>query len=141
MRARVLLTLLAGGFLALFFSATAFADTFPDLPGMGVADEATAGKGEGAAVSGSTSGSTPQNAQAKPSDTDSVIDDAVDPAKVKPVRDMPGGNSMPIINQVDLTRLRTGTGPMPRALTALAAIGTLLSVGAFLILRDRLPER
>lgn len=138
MRLRVLL---ATTFVVLGVAAPAFAQSadwesgLPDLPGMGVADRATRGEvapsqasrhGDTDAQDDGTTGSTDESKNAEPPDASSI-------------RKLPGTGGIPMIGEqrVGLASIRREADTVPRGLLAAAAIGTILSVGAFLFVRSR----
>jgi hypothetical protein len=131
MRLKIVLVLTVVG---LFVAAPALADTFPDLPGMRAVEKTTSGR---AAQMHGAEATEPKADESTPT-TQSVINKAVTTSEVKTIRELPGGGSLPIINQVGLTSKRAESNPMPRGLTALAAIGTLLSIGGFVVFRRML---
>ena len=138
MRLRVLL---AATFVALGFAAPAFAQSsdwetgLPDLPGMGVADRAT--RGEVAPSQGSKHGDTgAQDDGDDGSSGQAKKSAAPDPSSIT---ELPGTGGIPIIGEqrVGLASTRGEADTMPRGLLAAAAIGTIFSIGAFLVVRSR----
>jgi hypothetical protein len=123
----------------LFACAPVFADegpAFPDLPGMKLADEATRGE-----VAPSAGGQRTFNA---PEEASAAADkSSTEKPDVSSIQELPGTAQIPVIGQMkaDLTSSRRETDTMPRGLAALAAIGTIVSVGAFLLFRDRVLGR
>ena len=119
---------------------------FPDLPGMGLADRASKGEvaefspgsSEPTAGTASTSSSSPGSGGT--SRTSKVT--RADEPDASPILELPATSGLPLIGEVKvgLTAFRRGIDTMPRGLAALAAFGTLLSVGGFLLLRDRLAD-
>ncbi|HYZ91150.1 MAG TPA: hypothetical protein VFA34_02010 [Actinomycetota bacterium] len=105
---------------------------FPDLPGMKLADEAT--RGEVAPAAGNTqSFNTPDAAPASTSKSAASTPD------VASIHELPGMGQLPVIGDMKAapTSSRRNSDAMPRGLAALAALGTIVSVGAFLVFRDR----
>jgi hypothetical protein len=106
---------------------------FPDLPGMKLADEATRGEVAPTQASfhrddGSGTGSQePAPRAEKPSKPDASS-----------ISKLPGTGMIPAIGRLASFTKRAGEDKMPRGLAALAALGTLVSVGGFLVFRDRL---
>ncbi len=130
---------------ALARSSDADRSEFPDLPGMGVADRASRGevadfrpKGSDESTSGTTTTSSSSSGGVSGSTASNVTKaDGVDPS---PILELPGTSSLPLISEVrvGLASVKRGIESMPRGLAALAALGTLLSVGGFLALRRAL---
>lgn len=118
----------------LFVGAPALADegpAFPDLPGMKLAEDATHGEVAPGAAGGqkSTTSSTSDTSASKKAsapDTSSITE-------------LPGTDMIPIIGgaKIGLSSSRQRTDTMPRGLAALAALGTIVSVGSFLVFRNR----
>jgi hypothetical protein len=124
--------------LGLFVGAPAQAQesapAFPDLPGMKLADEAT--RGEVAPSQAGHHGDTAAQAPAaEGTDVRSAQQEA--PPDASSITELPGTGGIPLIEQIKagLTSSRSESGSMPQGLTALAALGTILSVGGFLIFR------
>lgn len=119
---------------------------FPDLPGMRLADRASKGQ----VAEFSPGGSEPTAGTASTSSRSSGSEDASPTSKAakahepdaSPILELPATSGLPLIGdvKVGLTAVRRGVDAMPRGLAALAALGTILSVGGFLVLRDRLIE-
>ncbi len=138
MRLRVLL---AAVFVALGFATPALAQSadwnsgLPDLPGMGVADRAT--RGEVAPSQASKHGDTGGTEEGSTGSSDSAK--KAEPPDTSTIQELPGTGGIPIISEqrVGLASTRGEADTMPRGLFAAAALGTILSVGAFLIVRSR----
>jgi hypothetical protein len=141
MRLRVLL---AVTFVALGFAAPALAQNeesgtksgLMDLPGMGVADRAT--RGEVAPSRASKHGDTSAADEPEPSSSPDSTTKA-EPPDTSTIQELPGTGGIPIISEqrVGLASTRSEADTMPRGLFAAAAIGTILSIGAFLVARSR----
>lgn len=131
--------LIGGAALAQSASETS---ELPDLPGMGVAGRAT--RGEVARFEGSAKSSDGESTDSSSTTTSSFggftgssavkADEPVDDSSI---RDLPGTDSLPLIGQAKAA-FRRAVEPMPAGLAAYAALGTMLSVGSFLVLRRRL---
>lgn len=123
---------------------------FPDLPGMGVAGRASRGEvadydpGDGS-TGGGGSGSTTAGSGGSDGGTTDGDEETGDtaPPSAESIQQLPGTDQIPLIGELtSSTRApRSTDAGMPRGLTALAALGTLLSVGAFLLARERLLGR
>lgn len=125
---------------------------FPDLPGMGVAGRASRGEvadydpGDGSTGGGGSGSTTTGSGGSDGGTTDGEeTGDTGDtaPPSAGSIQQLPGTEQIPLIGELTSgTRApRTTAAGMPRGLTALAALGTLLSVGAFLLARERLLGR
>jgi hypothetical protein len=141
MRARI--AFVAGALLAVLFTgAPALAEeapeqnTFPDLPGMKLADEATRGEVAPSRASFHRSDPAPESEQANAQMSGSTPD-------VSSIAELPGTEQIPVISELraGLSSARAKTDTMPRGLAALAALGTIVSVGSFLLFRNRLLGR
>jgi hypothetical protein len=144
MRLRVLFALTVVG---LCMAAPALAQSpedpaFPDLPGMGVAGRAA--KGDVAPSQstkhGDTDTGTTDGGSDEPTSDETEAAEAPDTGVITA---LPGTGGIPIITEerVGLAVNRDKADTMPRGLAALAAIGTIVSVGAFLVFRDRVTGR
>jgi hypothetical protein len=121
--------------------------TFPDLPGMRLADRASKGQvaefspgdSEPTAGTASTSSSSPGSGGTSRT-SEATRANGADEPDASPILELPATSGLPLIGEVKvgLAAVRRGVDSMPRGLAALAAFGTLLSVGGFLLLRDRL---
>lgn len=142
MRLRVLL---AVTFVAFGVGAPAFAQSadresgLPDLPGMRVADRAT--RGEVAPSQSSKHGDT-GTTDSKDEGTKTSEDgkqQKAEPPDPSSIQELPGTGGLPTIGEqrVGLAVNRGKADTMPRGLLAAAAVGTLVSVGSFLIVRRR----
>lgn len=141
MRLRVVL---AVAFVALGFAAPALAQSeepqtqsgLLDLPGMGVADRAT--RGEVAPSQSSKHGDTGTAEEPEPSSSPDPATEAEAPDTTT-ITELPGTGGIPTIRalRVGLASTRSEADTMPRGLFAAAALGTILSVGAFLVARSR----
>lgn len=117
---------------------------FPDLPGMRLADRASKGEvaefspGSSEPTAGTASTSSSSSGRGGTSRT-SKATTAGEP-DASPILELPGTSGLPLIGEakMGLTAVRRGIDSMPRGLGALAALGTILSVGGFLLLRERL---
>jgi hypothetical protein len=133
MRLRVVVALSVAG---VCISAPAFAvetkESLPDLPGMKLAKEAARGDI-------APSQPTQQRETSNVTRPDAQVASET-PAKpdASSINDMPGTDTIPVISDLASFMKRGREGTMPRGLTALAALGTILAVGGFLVLRDRL---
>jgi hypothetical protein len=122
----------------LFVGAPALADegpAFPDLPGMKLAEDATRGEVAPSAAGGqkSVASSTSHTSTTKKSSAPDL----------NSIRELPGTDMIPVIGdaKIGLTSSRRQAPTMPRGLAALAALGTIVSVGSFLVFRDRILGR
>lgn len=116
---------------------------FPDLPGMRLADRASRGEvaefspgsSEPTAGTASTSSSSGNGGTSRTSKATTAAE-----PDASPILELPGTSGLPLIGEVrvGLTAVRRGIDSMPRGLAAVAALGTILSVGGFLLLRERL---
>lgn len=139
MRLRVLL---AATFVALGIAAPAFAQSadwesgLPDLPGMGVADRAT--RGEVAPSQSSRHGDAGAHDEGTKTSEDGSQQQS-EPPDPSSIQELPGTGGIPTIGEqrVGLAATRREADTMPRGLFAAAAIGTIVSVGAFLFVRSR----
>lgn len=130
MRFRVVLAL-AGLALFLAWTPVAQASTFPDLPGMGSAEKATAGK----TTKVSASSTAPAKAQ-----HESVVTEAAKSASAdtdtSTISEMPGGGSVPVIGEeveagfASTSKLAEGSG-----LVFLAGLGSFAALAWLLYLR------
>ena len=132
MKTRV--ALLAATFLGtLFVGAPALADkgpSFPDLPGMKLAEDATQGKVAPGATGGQKS-ETPSTSSTSASKQGSAPD-------LSSLATLPGTGMIPVIGaKLEPTSSRRDLDTMPHGLAALAALGTIVSVGSFLVFRNR----
>jgi hypothetical protein len=143
MRLRVVLVMM---FVALGFAAPALAQSeepqtqsgLLDLPGMGIADRAT--RGEVAPSQASKHGDTDAADEPEPSASPDPATEAEAP-DTGTITELPGTGGIPTISEqrVGLASTRSEADTMPRGLFAAAALGTILSVGAFfLVARSRL---
>lgn len=137
MKTRV--ALVAATFLGLLLiGGLALADggpSFPDLPGMKLADEATRGEVAPSAVGGQKS--------VKSSTSDTSASKKTSARDTSAITELPGTRMIPVIgdSKIGLTSSRRQADAMPRGLAALAAVGTIVSVGSFLAFRDRILGR
>lgn len=114
---------------------------FPDLPGMRLADRASKGQvaefspGSSEPTAGTASTSSSPSGSGGTSRTSKAT--RADEPDASPILELPATSGLPLIGEVKvgLTAFRRGIDTMPRGLAALAAFGTLLSVGGFLALR------
>jgi len=144
MRLRVLFALTVVG---LCMAAPALAQSpedpaFPDLPGMGVAGRAA--KGDVAPSQSTKHGDTPDaTSDEAPDEPTSDKTEAAEAPETGVISALPGTGGIPVISEerVGLAVNRGEADTMPRGLAALAAIGTIVSVGAFLLFRDRVTGR
>jgi hypothetical protein len=117
---------------------------FPDLPGMGAAEDATKGELGRVEVEDEPTTSSGAGGMTSSGGVTPAVRSTVKPEQAETIRSLPGGDSVPMFGDAGLaSTTRSGLGDtdgMPRGLTALAALGTLVSVGAFLFFRNRLID-
>lgn len=113
---------------------------FPDLPGMGLAEDATRGR---VAPSQSTRHEDPgvKGTESRPKDDKTTAEKAPDTSSVAA---LPGAGAISVIpeeavgDDTDLTSSGTKTPRAPLGLATFAALGTIVSLGSLWLLRDRL---
>jgi len=120
--------------VAMLFGASAKAQTFPDLPGMGAVAKTTHSNAPSATRSVSAPSTSSASKPATPVSTSAVKPAAKGP-DVSSILNMPGSRSLPVISD-----LRTASHtPMAHAdlLFVLAGIGTATALGMLWAVRRR----
>ncbi len=114
------------------------AASLPDLPGMRVAEDATRGQVAPSSASSQSDTGVASAGNAPASDSSKAA--STGPPDAGPIENLPGSGVLPGIGKQRVGLASVTTAVVHDGLAALAALGTILSVGGFLLLRNRLNE-